>query len=61
MPDLPALSETLSNIRRTAERGLGLIVDGKPRSPRGLQATDLVDTLQHILDECAVAQVYLDE
>jgi len=55
--DLPAAKETVENLRRIAERGLGASV------PMGTDAGDsqMVDIFQHTLDELALLKVYLED
>ena len=55
--DLVALAETLDNIRRLAERGLGEALKGNPSD--AWRDEWAVDSFQSILDEVAVAKTYI--
>lgn len=52
--DLPAAKETLENIRRAAERGLGAALDDQ-------DVESCVDSFQHIQDELALLKIYLED
>jgi hypothetical protein len=50
--DLPAAKETVENLRRTAERALGVCLKDNDRD---------VDLWQHMLDEIALLKVLLED
>jgi hypothetical protein len=56
--DIAAAKETVENIRRATERGLGR---AQKDAQESTEFYGYLDSFQHLLDEIAVLKVYLED